>query len=432
MGVTSNINMNCGGGGGGNGSESCSSGDCSFGDDLSSKIERGIITYPPKSWPIQISKKPLINKQCGGDQRNMYPNNEQNATCEPPSVGFCSKIGNTFMYTPGIKNIKYELLDNNGNSKYKGKSEDEIFYGGQPVGITTAVKSSCYSGDDSKYGCSPGENIENICLGKDENGNQNKGSVEFMTGEKEYKNLDIIEQVNDFTVSCPPYNTKNGKPTFKGKTGDRGLLRDLNWEVMTPAEKIKYQNMCKQIKSFTIKKTCHSEEAKKIVPDIDKTFNMSNIELRKQLCESFNPVNCVLSDWKNSGTCSKSCGGGKQKQTKSIITQAQNGGTPCPASSELERLIDCNTQACPVNCVLSDWKNLGTCSKSCGGGKQKQIKSIVTQAQNGGTACPALSELERLIDCNTQACSRTTPPPTVPIAPIRPPGLTCINIRTEV
>ena len=72
MGVTSNINMNCGGGGGGNGSESCSSGDCSFGDDLSSKIERGIITYPPKSWPIQISKKPLINKQCGGDQRNMY------------------------------------------------------------------------------------------------------------------------------------------------------------------------------------------------------------------------------------------------------------------------------------------------------------------------------------------------------------------------
>lgn len=55
----------------------------------------------------------------------------------------------------------------------------------------------------------------------------------------------------------------------------------------------------------------------------------------------------------------------------------------------------------PIDCVMSDW---GGCSVSCGGGTQS--RSIITDAQNGGIACGDLTQ-----SCNTQACPTPTPTP---------------------
>merc|ERR1719428_1383158 len=112
------------------------------------------------------------------------------------------------------------------------------------------------------------------------------------------------------------------------------------------------------------------------------------------------PIACEVSDWANEGVCSLTCGGGEQKQTRKILTQAQHGGTECP--SDLEQYLPCNDQACPVNCVMSEWEEDGMCSHSCGGGEVLVRRYIITQPAFGGVACPTV--LEQFNECNTQTC----------------------------
>ena len=102
-------------------------------------------------------------------------------------------------------------------------------------------------------------------------------------------------------------------------------------------------------------------------------------------------VNCVQSDWTNSGVCNSSTG--KQSQTRYTTTDAQNYGTACEG---LTQEIDCD-----VNCIQTAWTNSGVCSKPCGTGKQSQTRYTTTYAQNDGTACGSLT---KEISCNTQAC----------------------------
>ena len=110
------------------------------------------------------------------------------------------------------------------------------------------------------------------------------------------------------------------------------------------------------------------------------------------------PVDCLVSPWSSWGTCSAACGGGTQTHTRDILTSASNGGAACPVLTETQA---CNTQSCPVDCTVSPWSAWGTCSASCGGGTQTQTRSIVTPAANGGQACPTLTQTQT---CNTQAC----------------------------
>eukprot|EP00798_Chlamydomonas_sp_ICE-L_P029491 gene29491-5837_t len=97
-------------------------------------------------------------------------------------------------------------------------------------------------------------------------------------------------------------------------------------------------------------------------------------------------TNCTVSAW---GACSMPCAGGVQ--TRTVTQSANNGGTACPILSQA-----CNTQACPVkqNCAVSAW---GACSMPCAGGVQ--TRTVTQNATNGGAACPILTQA-----CNTQAC----------------------------
>ncbi len=112
------------------------------------------------------------------------------------------------------------------------------------------------------------------------------------------------------------------------------------------------------------------------------------------------PINCVVSNWSAWSTCDKPCGTGTQTRTRAITTQAANGGTACP--TVLSESQQCNTQACPVDCLVSDWSAWSTCTKPCGTGTQTRTRTIQRQAANGGKVCPTvLSESQQ---CNTQAC----------------------------
>ena len=48
---------------------------------------------------------------------------------------------------------------------------------------------------------------------------------------------------------------------------------------------------------------------------------------------------------------------------------AKHGGASCPGEDGLKQEVPCNTHPCPVDCVMTDFEDDGTCSKTCGGGQ---------------------------------------------------------------
>eukprot|EP01084_Bolivina_argentea_P215703 366272_1 len=109
-------------------------------------------------------------------------------------------------------------------------------------------------------------------------------------------------------------------------------------------------------------------------------------------------VDCVVSfgEW---SLCSQPCGDGIETRTGTIETQPENGGAACP---ELTEEQDCNLGACPIDCVLSSFSEWSTCTKLlCGNGEQTRTRIITTHPQNGGEECDPLSETQ---NCNTQSC----------------------------
>lgn len=111
------------------------------------------------------------------------------------------------------------------------------------------------------------------------------------------------------------------------------------------------------------------------------------------------PVDCVVSAWSTWSACTLSCGSESTTRTRTITTAPQNGGLACP--SNLQETQSCNTQPCPINCVVSAWSVWSACSLACGTGSTTRTRTVATVPQNGGTACPALQETQ---SCNTQPC----------------------------
>ena len=63
---------------------------------------------------------------------------------------------------------------------------------------------------------------------------------------------------------------------------------------------------------------------------------------------------------------------------------------------------------CDVDCGCTVWEDEGACSKSCGGGLQKQTRICGIPAQSGkGKTCPG--DLERYEACNTQQVCKVFP-----------------------
>lgn len=143
-----------------------------------------------------------------------------------------------------------------------------------------------------------------------------------------------------------------------------------------------------------------------ICPDLEE-FDV--VECNTDPC----PVNCQLSDWtpwRNLTECDKGCGGGEleQERTRTIVQEAEHGGTECPGPEALKetRTEPCNTQACPKDCVVSEWSewlDQGTCPEKCGGSKTQLRSRTIVQEQIGENSkeCPSPEDLEetRIVDC---------------------------------
>merc|ERR1711862_633252 len=110
------------------------------------------------------------------------------------------------------------------------------------------------------------------------------------------------------------------------------------------------------------------------------------------------PVNCVMGAWGSWTTCTKNCGTGTQTRTRSVKTHKAGSGAPCGSTSQQQ---NCNTNICPVDCVVGEWGSWSTCTKNCGTGMQTRTKRITTQQAGMGAACGSTSQEQ---NCNTNVC----------------------------
>jgi hypothetical protein len=97
--------------------------------------------------------------------------------------------------------------------------------------------------------------------------------------------------------------------------------------------------------------------------------------------------------------CSKTCGIGIRKRIRDVLSNATNGGT-CP---ELTEEVECKIKDCPVDCVMSEWTGWTGCTKTCGTGIQKKSRTQLTAPAYGGTGCGVYNK-HRL--CGKSSCPK--------------------------
>ena len=114
------------------------------------------------------------------------------------------------------------------------------------------------------------------------------------------------------------------------------------------------------------------------------------------------------SSWTNSGSCSANCGGGKQRQTRPLVS-SYDSSVSCGTDS---REVSCNTRSCCSSTKHkpgSSWTNSGSCSASCGPGKQTQTRPLVSN-YDSSVSC---GNDTRTVDCNLGPCCVDTTDPKV-------------------
>ena len=110
------------------------------------------------------------------------------------------------------------------------------------------------------------------------------------------------------------------------------------------------------------------------------------------------PIDCQVSDWNWSGSCSEDCDGGIEVATRDIIVNNQFGGATCPT---LETTRPCNTFVCPEDCEGS-FEEISSCTVSCGGGV-RQLAFNVTKPEIGTGICPNRGKIIEE-ECNLEPC----------------------------
>ena len=98
-------------------------------------------------------------------------------------------------------------------------------------------------------------------------------------------------------------------------------------------------------------------------------------------------TSCDPGAWSDWSACSEACGGGTRERTRPV-TQYNAGTVSCATETETEA---CNTQPCPIDCVVGEWSEWSACSSVCNG-ISTRTRPILVEPQFGGAACPPTIE----------------------------------------
>ena len=114
-------------------------------------------------------------------------------------------------------------------------------------------------------------------------------------------------------------------------------------------------------------------------------------------------------NWSGWSGCSKKCGGGTQTRTRSVTVKSAYDGSVCSTTTERGSQA-CNTMGCcsKTNTSCGSWGSWGSCSKSCGGGTHKRTRTCTKKSAYDGSTCSSYKDTDSG-SCNTQGCcSKTT------------------------
>jgi len=109
-------------------------------------------------------------------------------------------------------------------------------------------------------------------------------------------------------------------------------------------------------------------------------------------------VDCAVREWSTWSDCSISCGNGTQTRTRNVAYSSNFGGAQCPP---LVDEVPCNTDPCPIDCILTEWGAWGDCDRLCGNGVQFRQRTINQAAHFAGVPCGATEESQA---CNVVPC----------------------------
>jgi uncharacterized membrane protein len=137
------------------------------------------------------------------------------------------------------------------------------------------------------------------------------------------------------------------------------------------------------------------------------------------------PIDCEVTEWSDFSQCTAECKKcktwngnicteyfpvGVQFQHRTIKNVAFYGGAACPAL--VSDPVECNTQACAVDCQMSEWSDWGSCSQSCAnktagtrlfGAYQERTRYVIRDGAGGGKACSAEDETQKKL-CGLHPC----------------------------
>ncbi|CAK0804700.1 unnamed protein product [Prorocentrum cordatum] len=113
-------------------------------------------------------------------------------------------------------------------------------------------------------------------------------------------------------------------------------------------------------------------------------------------------VDCELSEWTEWGNCSQACGVGVAQRSREVKSPGREGGLGCAGG--LEEVKACMAAEClAVDCQWAQWDDWAACTRTCGGGNHRRTRTVLTTQENGGAPCAAEDKAE-VAPCATQSC----------------------------
>ena len=118
------------------------------------------------------------------------------------------------------------------------------------------------------------------------------------------------------------------------------------------------------------------------------------------------PLDENYSQWSVFNNCSKTCGGGIKKRSRTCSNPESGlGGRNCSSLGLTIEVKNCNTQPCPIDGGYSEWTEFSQCTVSCGNGTRHRTRSCSRpQPKYGGRDCVHLGSNIEIAICNNTFC----------------------------